>query len=455
MDNFREQRIARSFVLTNNIPLIGEKEAFMQTVTNVQIDKSRRYDRRPFTQTIDYSLGISESNKRKWLNLKAKAVDISETGIGIQTDYPLAPGHMLWFNGGVEEKAGFVKWCTKIDNEYRVGIELDGRHIRTLDEATEIFNRQLAEIEQRCLNPDENMEKILDSTKNALDRVCEACESFERQVKDKNILRDAQIRFREKTNSMISKSYFLNRARTWPQGYQGDYKMLENIYRNTPLSEGIGYYLDLSLLNAQLARSVRNRLQKLEYLLKTDLKKRQKPSVLNIACGSCREVFELAPEIENSGAKFTCIDLDNDALAFAANRLSFTNISPVTSEQVVLRKYNAVRMFDHDLNMNEFGKQDIIYSVGFFDYLPSDFLVSLFKALYDLLNPGGLLITSFKDANRYRHQDYHWLVDWDGFLQRSEEDFKNIFFDAQIPDSAISETRVDSDIIVFYCITKK
>ena len=79
---------------------------------------------------------------------------------------------------------------------------------------------------------------------------------------------------------------------------------------------------------SDLAPAVRNRIKKLKDLLRDEISMRQKPSVLNIACGSCREVFELAHEIENSGAKFTCIDLDNDALAFAANRLSYTNISP-------------------------------------------------------------------------------------------------------------------------------
>ena len=113
----------------------------MNSISNVQHEKQESTTEDHIHNPIDYSLSISESNKRKWLNLKGKAVDISETGIGIQTDYPLAPGHMLWFNGGIEEKAGFVRWSTKIDNEYRVGIELDGRHIRTLDEATEIFNR--------------------------------------------------------------------------------------------------------------------------------------------------------------------------------------------------------------------------------------------------------------------------------------------------------------------------
>ncbi len=211
------------------------------------------------------------------------------------------------------------------------------------------------------------------------------------------------------------------------------------MYKNTPLSEGIGYYLDLYLLNSDLAPAVRNRIKKLEDILRDELLNREKPSVLNIACGSCREVFELAPVIEKSGAKFTCIDLDNDALSFAANRLSYTNISPLSSNQVNLRKYNALRMFDDELNMSEFGKQDIIYSVGFFDYLESDFLSRLLKASYTLLNPGGKLITSFKDASRYRHQDYHWIVDWDGFLQRYEEDFMSIFSEAQIPFSAITK----------------
>ncbi len=361
---------------------------------------------------------------------------------------------MPWFNDGVEHKAGFVPWRTKLDNDCRVGIQLDGKHVSHLGEATEIFNKKLEDIEKRCFDPKENPDELLNATIKTISDIIYACAEFELDVKDKDIIHDARIGFREKTNKILSKSYLINRARTWPKGYQGDYKTLEYAYKNTPLSEGIGYYLDLYLLNVDLGEAVRNRIKKLEDILRDELLKRQKPSVLNIACGSCREVFELASEIEKSGAKFTCIDLDNDALSFAANRLSYTNISPLSSNQVNLRKYNALRMFDHELNIIEFGKQDIIYSVGFFDYLESGFLSKFLGALYNLLNPGGTLITSFKDAHQYRHQDYHWIVDWDGFLQRDEEDFMNIFHNAKIPDSAISEMREDSGVIVFYTITK-
>jgi len=426
----------------------------MERLSTARSQDMRRYERKPFSQTIHYAVNVLEAKNRKWLSLEGKSLDISEAGICIQTDYPLSPGHILWFNGSIEDKAGFVKWCRQLENEYRVGVELDKTYIKHLDEVTDAFIRRLEEIESRCLDPHENEEELFKAVVNAADDCATVLQAFEEEVKDKDIIRDARIWFHQQTNAILSKSYFINRTRTWPQGYQGDYKTLEVIYKSTPLSEGIGYYMDLYSLRLPLSIAVKNRIEKLENILRDELGKRQNPSVLNIACGSCREVFELATEIEKSGARFNCVDLDDDALAFTANRLSFTNISPVTSDQVVLRKYNAVRMFDHELNVNEFGMQDIIYSVGFFDYLQTDFLVKLFKSLYRLLNPGGLLIISFKDVARYRPQEYHWFVDWDGFLQRTEEDFKNILSDADFPVSVISEMREESGVIVFYLVTK-
>jgi len=185
-------------------------------------------------------------------------------------------------------------------------------------------------------------------------------------------------------------------------------------------------------------------------LLGDEIHERTNPSLMNVGCGSCRELMGITPEICTSSAKITCVDTDNDALAFAQDRLSYAGLMP----QVELRKYNALRMFDDETNEHEFGKQDIIYSVGLFDYLPSDFLTKLFAALYRLLNPRGKLIAAFKDADTYRPQDYHWIVDWDGFLQRTKKDFREIMTGAGIPSEAISETSIESGVIVFYTMTQ-
>lgn len=422
----------------------------------------RRYERRPYGKSIEYSMDVLDRNEQKKLNLRGNAIDISDVGIGIQTDYPLTPGHTLWFENGIE-KTGIVKWCVKLDNTYRAGIWLDTviyskslsvekkeEYIKLLNGSIERFNSQLEDIEKRC-NGMENNEEIMKEITRSMNNMVSVCEKYEQGVNyDRAMIKNAQIKFREKTNPIMSKSYSINRTRTWPQGYQGDYKTLEGIYRNIPLSEGIGYYMDRSFLNAPLAKGVRNRIKRIEEILRDEISQREEQSVLNIACGSCRELMGLTTEISESKAKIVCVDNDNDAIAFAQNRLSYTDIL----SQIEFYKYNALRMFDYELNKMEFGMQDIIYSVGYFDYLPSGFLTKMLNALYGLLNPGGRLIGAFKDSGHYRAQEYHWFVDWDGFLQRTKDDFDSLFYHAGIPDNKLSISRDETGVIIFYVATK-
>ena len=310
---------------------------------------------------------------------------------------------------------------------------------------------KLRDFERRCSKPDANEDKLLDEITLLNDSILGACAQFEREVGDPLTIKKAQVYFREKTNSMLSKSRAINRTRTWPQGQQGDFMTLELAYKNRPMSDGIGYYLDKYLLSTTLCIGVRERIVKMGSLLKEELMNRRDAKVLDIACGSCREVFELAPEIKASGAKFTCVDLDSDALDFSLDRLAYAGL---TADHAELIQYNALRMFDPEMAQMEFGMRDIIYSIGFFDYLPDDFLLKMLNSLYSLLNPGGKLIVAFKDAKRYQAQLFHWLIDWDGFLQRTENDFERLFRDAKIPNSALSMSRIPSGSIVFYTITR-
>jgi SAM-dependent methyltransferase len=329
--------------------------------------------------------------------------------------------------------------------------EASEKYIGYLEAATDHYMDALEDIERRCARQDDDAESIFQELTALNDSMLQICEQFENSVNDEAAVKAARIAFRDKTDPILSKSYGVNRARTWPQGYQGDYKTLEFAYRNTPMSEGIGYYFDKYMLSVTVAVAVRERIRKLAELLKTELINRQRPQVLNIACGSCREMHDIIPEIEKSSAHFKCIDLDSDALDFALNRLSNAGLSSGRAEFI---QYNGLRMFDYDTAVSAFGMQDIIYSVGYFDYLPDDFLAKLLNALYLMLNPGGKLIAAFKDANRYRSQAYHWLVDWDGFLQRTQDDFDRLFRKANIPSNTLSMTRVRSGIIIFYTATK-
>jgi extracellular factor (EF) 3-hydroxypalmitic acid methyl ester biosynthesis protein len=325
------------------------------------------------------------------------------------------------------------------------------RYTARLNSKTEQYLNQLRDIEARCSQPGADGDKLLEELTVLNESMLQTCAQFEQDVNDTFVIKSAQVDFREKTNLILSKSYCINRARVWPQGHQGDYNTLEIAYKNSPMSDGIGYFLDKYALSTTIAVAVRERIVTLRELLRKELVTRRGPKVLDVACGSCREVFELAPEIKASDAKFTCVDLDADALDFALDRFALAGLS---EDYVELRKYNALRIFDYETAVTEFGMQDVIYSVGYFDYLPDDFLVRLLGSLHKMLLPGGKLIAAFKDVNRYKPQFYHWIVNWDGFLQRSEEDFERLLQNTEIPGSAISRSRVDSGAVIFYTITK-
>lgn len=330
--------------------------------------------------------------------------------------------------------------------------ETSKRYREALEAKTERYVQQLQELEQRCQRPEAGREHLLDEITLLNDSILAACGEFERHADvDAEGLAEARRKFREQTEIVLGKSRFISHARTWPFGHPGDHQILEHAYRNTPMSEGIGWYLDRYCLNTTLSVAVRERKAMLTDLLRQELARKQGARVLDIACGSCRDVFELAPEINATGARFICVDFDDQALQFSANRLVHAGLS---DEQVAMRQYNALRMVNHQRNLREFGEQDAIYSVGFFDYLQDDLLVKLFSSLRELLAPGGKLIASFKDCRMYSSQFYHWMVDWTGFAQRTVEESRDLFRRAGIAPEAITEVRDRSGVILFFLVSK-
>ncbi len=348
-------------------------------------------------------------------------------------------------------KSLLTKWIGSAGTSqsfYSIFTEDQKKWIDYIDAATDDLIVDLDTFERNINDGATDPASIMDSIKASLDGFLEKAKELESNIQDAALLKKVRTAFHQKTNHLISKSYLLNRARTWPQGYQGDYKTLETVYRNMPMASGIGYYFDLIALNATLAEGVRNRIRMLQGFLKEELNNRINPKVMSIACGSCRELMELAPDIEQASAQLVCIDNDEDALQYAQGRLSYTG----AISNIEFLKYNALRLFDVEIAERDFGTQDIIYSAGLFDYLDSDFLVKIFNSLYALLKKSGKIIAPFKDADKYGSQLYHWLGDWDGFQQRNEKDFHDIFSRAGIPADCITEIRDKTGSIIFYCI---
>ena len=83
------------------------------------IKLNRKNKRRPMAKTISFY--VKGDNDIKY---KGGVIDISRTGVGIETYYPLERGHVVSFRGGLGNKTGMVVWSNNgYENHCRAGIE--------------------------------------------------------------------------------------------------------------------------------------------------------------------------------------------------------------------------------------------------------------------------------------------------------------------------------------------
>ncbi len=334
------------------------------------------------------------------------------------------------------------------------GSEQDVQHNpnteQQLDAAVDGLNEYLVTLTERCETGECDLSTMTSELSDQIHRVEDFCRAMEAELDDGEAIRKKQAEFRKRTDQHFSKSFLMNRARTWPRGYPGDYEIIEKAYNDQTISQGIGQLLDRYFLESTLAHGIRNRRAKMRETLTEELLRQPEAQVLNIGCGPCREVLELAPVIKQTNAHFTNVDFDTDALLFSAQRLNEAGIA----DQVSFRQYNAMRMVNAKKNVREFGHFDVIYTIGLLDYLTDQVLVRMIKSLYATLKPGGVLIAVFKDSDQYATEDYHWLVDWSGFYQRDAQASRELFQEAGIADEAITVSRTCDNVMLFYRVVQ-
>jgi SAM-dependent methyltransferase len=276
------------------------------------------------------------------------------------------------------------------------------------------------------------------------------CRQLEKQLEgeDPALVKDLQKKYREAIWPWIRKSWCMNRSIVKPRGYPGDYQMLTTIYDNTPRSKGLGGYLDRFWLNLTLARAVAGRMIALRDFLVDELARREgKVTVLNVACGACREYTEDFRIPAETLVALTCIDNDEEALDYVRQ-----NVAPHVAENLAIDcvRYNALRMTSSAANIKRFGYSDIICSVGLCDYIPDEYLVPMLKGWRESLAERGIVYVAFKDALLYDKTEYQWLLDW-YFFQRTEPDFIRLFREAGYDLNQIEARRDVSGVIINYC----
>lgn len=224
------------------------------------------------------------------------------------------------------------------------------------------------------------------------------------------------------------KSLLIKRAFDKPRGYPGDFQMIESFYNNKPVSEGIGKCGDKYLLSDNYVRVVRKRKDSMNEILGDFIKNSKSSSIkiLNIGCGSSREIRELIESGLRSDKKivFTLVDQDKDALDFSRTSLNdLVKLSHSVKFKYV--KENALNLFRNNKYKNLFKGQNLIYSIGLADYLPDSYLGELIKFCFEILTGKGELIIAHKNIKKYRAVAPDWFCGWT-FFPRDKKEMVNL-----------------------------
>ena len=87
--------------------------------------EKRQHPRKPYNTDFEFIVLYMDSDDFRRISSKGKILDVSQAGLGILTDFPLEPGHVLqWDDMHTKGKLhmALVKWSEKSDSLYRAGL---------------------------------------------------------------------------------------------------------------------------------------------------------------------------------------------------------------------------------------------------------------------------------------------------------------------------------------------
>jgi len=234
-------------------------------------------------------------------------------------------------------------------------------------------------------------------------------------------------------------------SREKPLGYPGDYLIIDYIYTKKIGSNGMGKLWDEFYHRQAAPQAVRNRKDYFCNIFeRLCSEKHDDMIVLDIACGSCRDVSEavIKSGYKSDGTLFHCVDMDERAIDYA--KVITKNISSKVSFQ-----WEANNVF----MLHPFQCYDLIWVAGLFDYLDDRKAVVLIKKMWKWIKKGGkIIVGNFHPRNPTRNY-MEWGGNWFLFY-RTELQLQKLCEKAGIPLDRISFDKEPLGVNIFCIITK-
>jgi extracellular factor (EF) 3-hydroxypalmitic acid methyl ester biosynthesis protein len=225
---------------------------------------------------------------------------------------------------------------------------------------------------------------------------------------------------RRQLHPLILCSPFFWRTFTKPLGYAGDYEMVNMILRD-PM-EGASLFaklLNLHFLRLPAGEAHRNRIVYLTAKLREETRRcilEARPArIFNLGCGPAREVQNFLTQDDLCDrTHLTLLDFNEETIQATGQQLSGlrSHLGRRSHIRMLQRSVHQILREGPHLPGETHEPYDFIYCAGLFDYLSDRVCKRLMEIFYNLLAPGGLLVTTnVETSNPSRHM-MEYLMEW-------------------------------------------
>ncbi|MBO6678808.1 hypothetical protein [Parvibaculum sp.] len=240
-----------------------------------------------------------------------------------------------------------------------------------------------------------------------------------------------------------------------PLGYPGDYQIMNYVYEWQRVGD-TPYEKLLHRIGIETGACVGTRLRMTQKIIAERVAEEPGDTPLNIAnlgCGSAYEVYDYLkigklPRPVN----FTLIDQDDRALTHAYEHAYPEVVRHSGRAKVQCLQASFAQLLKAGALFRALPPQDVIYSLGLYDYLSARRARALTRDLYEQVKPGGkLILANVKKGRESCEWPLEFVTDW-SLIYRTEEDMRALIEGLDVANVTIE---VDSTKCIYLMVVDK
>ena len=240
-----------------------------------------------------------------------------------------------------------------------------------------------------------------------------------------------------------------------PLGYPGDFRIMNYVYEWQRVGD-TPYEKLLHRIGIETGACVGTRLRMTQKLIAERIAASAGDTPLNIAnlgCGSAYEVYDyLKIDHLPSPVNFTLIDQDDRALNHAYEHAYPEVVRHAGRAKVQCLQASFAQLLKAGALFKSLPPQDVIYSLGLYDYLSARRARALTHDLYAQVKPGGqLILANVKKGREACEWPLEFVTDW-SLVYRTESDMLALIDGLDIANVTVE---VDSTKCIYLMVVDK